>query len=308
MTKVSIIIPTYNRSALLPRAIQSVINQTYRDWELLIIDDGSTDNTKDVVDEFIKKDSRIKYLYQENSGGPAKPRNVGIRESTGEFIIFLDSDDEMLPEKIAKQLTVFDRSDNIGFVGCHVFVIETNKIPRIEKISHEGNVLGDLLLGDFIWSCSNVMVRKDCFLKNNILFDEKMKYSDDWDMWIQLSKKYDFDYADAPLMRYYFNYGGNITLTISDVEKMREKEYLINKYHNEYQNLGILFTAKKDVAINLIIMGDSTTGRKHLKEIIRIKPFSLKLYLIYFSSFLGKGIFQSLINVYQRYTQKSWKI
>jgi glycosyltransferase involved in cell wall biosynthesis len=92
--KVSVIIPTYNRADLLSRAIKSVIAQTYTNWELLVVDDGSTDNTKEVVKEFIKKDKRIKYLWEPNSGSPSKPRNFVAKNAKGEYIAFLDSDDE----------------------------------------------------------------------------------------------------------------------------------------------------------------------------------------------------------------------
>ena len=94
LPKVSIIIPTYNRANLLPRAINSVLNQTFKDFELIIVDDGSTDNTRKVVKEFEEKDSRIKYIWQENFGGPAKPTNTGLKISKGKYIAFLDSDNE----------------------------------------------------------------------------------------------------------------------------------------------------------------------------------------------------------------------
>ena len=106
--KVSVIIPTYNRANLLARAIKSVLNQTFQDFELIVVDDGSTDNTRKVVEEFQKKDSRIKYIFQENSGGPAKPINTGIKNSKGEYITILEDDDEFLPQKLQKQVELFE--------------------------------------------------------------------------------------------------------------------------------------------------------------------------------------------------------
>ena len=120
--KVSIIIPTYNRAKLLSRAIKSVLDQTFKDFELIIVDDGSTDNTKGVVEEFQKKDSRIKYIWQENSGAPAKPKNTGIRQARGEYVAFLDDDDEWFPKKLEKQIELFE--DNIGFVGCNILIVD----------------------------------------------------------------------------------------------------------------------------------------------------------------------------------------
>jgi glycosyltransferase involved in cell wall biosynthesis len=107
MPKISVIMPTYNRADLLPAAIRSVIAQTYADWELLVVDDGSKDGTKEVVSNFTKDDSRIKYLSQENQGASAA-RNNGIKNATGEYLAFLDSDDEYLPRNLEAKLTILE--------------------------------------------------------------------------------------------------------------------------------------------------------------------------------------------------------
>ena len=97
MPKVSIIIPTYNRANLLPRAIKSVLSQTFKDFELIVINDGSTDNTEEVIKKFQKKDERIKYILHKDNKGEAAARNTGIRIAKGEYIASHDSDDEWLP-------------------------------------------------------------------------------------------------------------------------------------------------------------------------------------------------------------------
>ena len=104
--KVSVIIPTYNRQKLLPKAIKSVLNQTFKNFELIIVDDGLTDNTKEIIKEFQKRDPRIKYIWQENFGAPAGPKNTGIKNSKGEYIAFLDDDDEWLPEKLERVIEI----------------------------------------------------------------------------------------------------------------------------------------------------------------------------------------------------------
>ena len=110
MILVSVIIPTYNRAKLLKRAIESVLNQTFQDFELIVVDDGSTDDTKEIVKSF--NNQKIIYIYQENFGGAALPKNVGIKMAQGKYIAILDSDDEWLPEKLQKQVTLFERSKN----------------------------------------------------------------------------------------------------------------------------------------------------------------------------------------------------
>ena len=110
MAAVSVIITTYNRAHLVGKAIKSVLNQTFQDFELIVVDDGSTDNTEEVINSF--NDTRIRYIrHKINKGGNAA-RNTGLRNSKGEYIAFLDSDDEWLPEKLERQLEVFKKSQD----------------------------------------------------------------------------------------------------------------------------------------------------------------------------------------------------
>ena len=121
---VSVIIPTYNRAHLVDRAIQSVLNQTYKDFELIIVDDGSTDNTEDIIKEFQKKDERIKYIRHEENRGGSAARNTGIKAAKGEYIAFLDSDDEWLPIKLGRQISEFTNKSKIALVYTGRIIIE----------------------------------------------------------------------------------------------------------------------------------------------------------------------------------------
>jgi glycosyltransferase involved in cell wall biosynthesis len=112
---VSIILCTYNRAALLPNAIRSVLHQSVREWELIVIDDGSNDNTKAIVREFQSKDNRILYHFQTNKG-LAKARNAGLRRATGEFLCFVDSDDALAPDHIKRRLLFLERNPRIDFL------------------------------------------------------------------------------------------------------------------------------------------------------------------------------------------------
>jgi glycosyltransferase involved in cell wall biosynthesis len=103
------VIPTYNRADFLPKAIQSVLNQTYRDWEMIIVDDGSIDKTEEIVKDY--KEARIRYIVHKSNLGSSAARNTGIKNSRGEYIAFLDSDDEWFPEKISCQMNIFQKED-----------------------------------------------------------------------------------------------------------------------------------------------------------------------------------------------------
>ena len=161
---VSVIIPTYNRAHLVGRAIQSVLEQTYKDFELIVIDDGSNDNTEYIIKEFQKKDKRIKYIaYKKNKGGSAA-RNAGIKSSKGEYIAFLDSDDEWLSEKLEKQIRLFSSMPaKVGVIYCGRYDFDDDTgIERLRSCLFEGDVRIELFRG---WcpSTTLLMIRRQCF-------------------------------------------------------------------------------------------------------------------------------------------------
>lgn len=204
--KVSIIVPTYNRGHFLERTIENVQKQTINDWELLIIDDGSNDNTKDIVEGFIKNDNRVKYFYQENSGGPASPKNIGLEKATGEYVAFLDSDDEWFPLKLEKQLNLFETSDNkkLGVVTCFLYIKEdkTGEIISSHNKLYKGEVRDKLMNYNFPVTSSCIMTKLS-ILKEAGLFDPRFKVSDDWDMWLRISiLGYEFDFVPEYLLNY----------------------------------------------------------------------------------------------------------
>lgn len=235
MPKISIITPTYNSSKFVERTIKSVLTQTYTDWEYLIIDDHSTDNTVELINKFAKKDSRIKfYSTSQNSGGPALPKNVGIENAKGEYVAFLDHDDEWLPEKLEKQLKVFSKSkdEKLGLVSCFLNIRDNEgKLLYKHKKNYRGDVIKQLANGNFIVTSSCVMTKLN-ILKEVGLFDNKLKTSDDWDMWLRISQsEYNFEYVPEYLINY--NIHGKNAYT-KNVNKNDKEEFIIlYKKHNE---------------------------------------------------------------------------
>ena len=170
---------------LVGEAIQSVINQSFQNWELIVVDDGSIDDTMSIVARF--SDARIRYIYQENRKLPGA-RNTGIRASKGEYVAFLDSDDRFLPGKLALQLDALSQHPEYGLVasGWTEIDIENNFLR-----THRPWRLGrELELMDWLHGCpfipSSVLVRREGLL-NIGLFDEKQHYVEDWDLWLRLS-------------------------------------------------------------------------------------------------------------------------
>lgn len=197
---VSIVIPTYNHEQYLARAIKSVLKQTHKNAEIIICDDGSSDNTKEVIKKF-KHHKKIRYYYQSNQG-LASTRNLGIKKAKGEFIAFLDSDDYWLPKKIEKQLKIFTKNKQIGLVYCfHYWVSEAGKITGKKKKNYRGDIWQDLLQGNLIvGSGSAAVVKKECFDKIG-LFDESLKSCEDWDMWLRIARVYQIDLTPELLVK-----------------------------------------------------------------------------------------------------------
>ncbi|MBI4436486.1 MAG: glycosyltransferase [Candidatus Omnitrophica bacterium] len=187
MPKVSVILPTYNRAHLLSRAIQSVLDQTYQDWELIVVDDGSTDGTADLVAKFGRA---VRYFFQTNRG-VAAARNRGIGEARGTYVGFLDDDDSWLPEKLERQVAFLERRPTLGFLYAIAQVVDDeghflgNKPDKVHP-----ETLEELLQMNFIPTLT-VVARLEC-IKAVGGFDESLKGPDDYDLWMRLAARYDF--------------------------------------------------------------------------------------------------------------------
>jgi len=199
--KVSVIIPTYNRAHLVGRAIRSVLNQTYQDFEIIVVDDHSTDNTEEVVKSF--NDPRIRYIRHEKNRGGSAARNTGIRAARGEYIAFLDDDDYWLPTKVEKQISLFEQAPaDVGMVYSG-FALVNPSCSRIYGL-HKPRCRGRLSAKEiFSWitTTSTMMVRKD-FLIQIGGFDERLSVFEDPDLRIRLAQICRFDYIDEVQVLY----------------------------------------------------------------------------------------------------------
>lgn len=204
--KVSVIIAAYNYDRFLGEAIESVLHQTFEDWDLVVVDDGSTDSTSDVVGSF--QDSRIRYVYQENRGH-AGARNRGIQESSGVYIAFLDADDLWLPHKLEKQVAQLDiLPERVGLVYADMDIIDDANGQTLGhyfrgRVPPRGNIFSDLVRrewgasGPFLYP-STVMLRREV-LKRSGLFDDSLKARTDWEMWVRIAAVCEVDLLEEAL-------------------------------------------------------------------------------------------------------------
>ncbi len=198
MPKVSIILPTYNCAKYLPESVSSALSQTFPDFELLIIDDGSADNTKDIIDKNYG-DPRIRYIKQAHAG-LAAARNNALENAAGEYIAFLDADDIFLKEKIEKQLSVFEKNSSAAVVHTNEkYFLEDDKNTLFDSPhpKFSGDVLFFLKRSNFM-PVTTIMVRRSAI--EGMRFDESLKSHEDWDFWLKLSAKGGrFEYLPEPL-------------------------------------------------------------------------------------------------------------
>ena len=192
--KISVILPTFNGASrgYLRETIESVLNQSFQNNELIIIDDGSTDSTKDMCKQYLR-DPRVVYFYQPN-GGPANARNAGIKASSGEFVCFLDDDDIWKPNKLQRQVDfIRDRLNDVdkwGMVFTWVELIDAQgNIIGYRGHHEEGSIYKILFYEYTIDATSSVLIKREVFNKVG-LFDESFRNCQDWDMWLRIAKEY----------------------------------------------------------------------------------------------------------------------
>jgi len=190
---VSVIMPTYNRERFVGIAIRSVIEQSYPNWELIVVDDGSTDGTSDLIAPLLA-DRRIRYLKQQNSG-QAVARNQGLRLARGEFVCFMDSDNRWLPPKLQRQVALFaGRADLDVLYGEIDIIDEEGRVQASTPMRRHSGRITEHLLVDNCVTFNTAMVRRARLLECGGM-DETIRRADDYDLWLRLSVRCTFEYV-----------------------------------------------------------------------------------------------------------------
>ncbi len=210
MNKVSVVLPTYNCARYVGAAVESVLQQTYKNYELIIVNDGSTDGTDQALAPYLCNSGNIRYIKQENKGH-AGARNTGIRAAAGDFIAFIDSDDKWLPEKLQEQVQAFEEDPEVGLVHCNVYGFGENQEARVrgpqltqEQLQeYSGYIFDNLYFRKIIITTTTVMIRKNC-IDDVGMFDENMtRYgSEDRELFLRILWKYKARYVNKPLAMY----------------------------------------------------------------------------------------------------------
>lgn len=269
---VSVVIPTHNRADLLPRAIKSVQEQTYKDLEIVVVSDGSTDNTKEVVEALAAEDSRIRFVEYHPGRGGNIARNTGIEEAKGEYVAFLDDDDEFFPTKLEKQVAIMESDPEIGLVYTGVKILYINeKVTYASKARNCGDLSREILLDNYIGTTSTVMLRKSVIAKSG-MFDVQLKALQDFDLWIRVCQHCKVGVVPEELINYY-NYTNSNQVSASTQKYIDAFAYINNKYAAYFEEMSPEKLAEKkrneySLLINKAMRnGNGKLARQYAKEL-----------------------------------------
>lgn len=305
MPKVSVLLTCYNHIAFLPAALESVLSQTFKDFEIIAIDDGSCDGTREWLSA---RNDSLKLIFNEKNLGTYGSLNVALAAASGDFIGILNDDDLWAPEKLEKELALFEAHPKVGLVHTDgKFIDGEGKVVEGSPLGFEfprtetGDVLLSLVYANKIIA-SAVLVRRECFSKLGG-FNEGYFGSGDWEMWLRIAEQYDVGFVPEPLT-FYRVHGGNASHKLDriwkDDEMLREwiatrssaygeKGYAVHRLRKALaHNQACLGTVK---ALN----GDAPAGRAAYAKSIKLEPGRFKSYLRYVATFLPRAIFRRLL-------------
>ena len=240
---ISVIIPTFNRKETLKRAIQSVVMQSYTPYEIIVIDDGSDDGTK----EWLKDNyPDVKYIYQMNSG-VSSARNKGIKFARGDWIAFLDSDDEWLPRKLKYQANKIELNPAAKFLHTNEIWIRNGvRVNQMKKHKKYGGYIFEKCLDMCRISPSSVLIKKDIFEKIG-MFDETLKVCEDYDLWLRFASKYPVHFLDQPLIKKYGGHSDQLSKVDDGIESYRIRSL------KKILNSGILNKKQKAITKDVLV-------------------------------------------------------
>jgi glycosyltransferase involved in cell wall biosynthesis len=235
---ISVIIPAFNASAFIAKAIESVLLQTYHPVDIVVVDDGSTDKTMDIL---LSYENQIRICKQKN-GGPAAARNLALASARGEYLMFLDADDSILPQKLSRQVEILERSPTIGWTYCDIeyvngegqhLYLASDRFSYANRPSLNGILFSELLRGNFIPVHAPLIRRESLFAVAPFDEDKQLIGVEDWDLLLRLSSRYSASYVPEVLARCVVHPG---SLSADPEAREYRRFYLLDKTIREYDS------------------------------------------------------------------------
>jgi glycosyltransferase involved in cell wall biosynthesis len=298
MPKISAIIITFNRADFLKKAIESVLNQTNPNFELLILDNSSTDNTEEIVKSF--RDKRVRYIKHQPLN-ISQARNLGLKESKGDYIAFLDDDDEWLPEKLEKELEIFNQGNGkLGLAyGGFIRIDENGKEFEWHIPTLKGNIFEPYLCRQdpLTGSASNPLIKKSVF-KIVGEFDENLSSSEDWEFYIRLFEKFEADFTSEPVVKIRshskYRLGGRTK------DELEAELLVYNRYKDVLEKcLKVKSFYLQAIGGKFCRIGNPIQGRRYIKDAIIVFPLNFPAYFQYIFSFFNQSFYQKMHKLYK---------
>jgi len=279
MPLVSVLMPSYNHERFISEAIESVLSQSFNDFELIIIDDASKDESKQIIENFRKKDNRIKAIYHERNMGIARTVNDGVERAKGKFIAFFSSDDLWVKDKLKKQLEVLKRNEDL-IVWSEGLIIDSEGKPTGETFTQgvperkkSGYILEELLKGNFICGQSVILKRENL---GDIRHDGQLKYLNDYKFMVDLASRYEYYFIPEPLVSYR-KHGDNVA-NLADKEDWIKDEIVVRKYFLQKYSNKISNKVKSKLFLTMSYrysrIGERRKARQYVYHGIKLNPFN----------------------------------
>lgn len=297
MPLVTAIITTFNRAHYLEKAIKSVLRQDFSDYELLILDNSSTDHTAEVIQTF--QDQRIRYIKHPPLN-ISQTRNLGVAQAKGEFIAFLDDDDEWLPHKLRCELTLFQTvSDDVGLVYGGFQRMDTDgSVFYSHPPVLQGHILKDLLSlrDDFTGSASNPMLRKSAILALNG-FDETVKTGEDWEFYLRLAERYRVRYVPDMVVNVRHHNGSRLGDRVQDYIDLEQQ--VMRRFAQQFaEDKKLKSFYLQRLGGKMMRLGQKQDARRFLFQSIQTNYWNWFAYAQLLSSFLGRQFYLRLHVLY----------
>lgn len=302
---VSVVIPTYNRSTVLKRSVGIVLKQTFGEFEVLIIDDGSTDNTQEIVERL--SDNRIRHLqFAENQGANAA-RNAGVEAARGEYIAFLDVDDEWRPTKLECQIEAFEQaSESVGLVYTGIVHKDsTGNINGRSVPEYSGDVLARLMKGNFIGTFSSVMVRSQVMTDLSLI--EELPSWQDWYFYLDVAEEWSVESVSEPLVVKYSDIDNRISKNYEDKRDisypiLREKLVELNSEVGKVSGRQVHSSLNSMMGYSALSTGHYADARHLFARSLVQYPLQARCWLYFVASLNGRLLYKPLQTLKRKMT------
>jgi glycosyltransferase involved in cell wall biosynthesis len=298
----SVIIPTYNSTSFIERTVESVLNQTFSDFELIIIDDGSKDSTSNVLKNLAEKDTRIKIITTPNSGGPVVPTNIGITVAKGKYIAFLDHDDEWRPNKLEAVRNAFLYNPHAGFVASNVEIYnEADGTTTISNapVRNQHVSVPDMIAGKYFNTFSMLVIQKDVLNRVGSL-DKNLSVFADYDIVVRmLTSGIVHIFLPDPLVIYRVHENNTSSIAKSAEKRIADLERITTKYQKKYnhhrKSLSLIHHAIGRIYLNI---GNRKGAIEHFKKSLLCDLSNPAAYVRLLSSYFGEKPYRVMRKIY----------